>query len=228
VPNRVGVNVRRHRRGDVEIVVLDRAGGVEAAPADGHSSPRVSRRALFGGAGVLYGGVLIAGLPRLAVSAPSPEQDVEVLNFVLDLERMQEAFYAEALDSDVLTTAEWRQFARVVGGHERAHREFVEKALKGAARSAPSFDFGDAFADAAAFEAAAVALEETGVAAYNGQATNLTPEALAAAARIASVEARHAAWAKTIAGEQPAPRGSDRAIGVQRATAELSELGLQQ
>jgi hypothetical protein len=211
----------------VEIVVGHRGSGVEAARAEDRSKLGVSRRALFGGAGVLYGGVLIAGLPRLAVSAPSPEQDVEVLNFVLDLERLQEAFYAEALRSDVLTKAEWRQFARVVGGHERAHREYVEKALKGAARQAPNFDFGDAFADAAAFQAAAIALEETGVAAYNGQATNLTPKALAAAARIASVEARHASWAKTLAGEQPAPRGSDRAIGVQRATAELSELGLQ-
>jgi rubrerythrin len=211
----------------VEIVVRDRASGVEGAPADDGSRPGLSRRALFGGAGVLYGGVLIAGLPRLAVSAPSPAQDAEVLNFVLDLERMQEAFYAEALGSDVLANAEWRQFARVVGGHERAHREYVEQALKGAARPAPSFDFGDAFTDPAAFQAAAMALEETGVAAYNGQATNLTPKALAAAARIASVEARHASWAKTLAGEQPAPRGSDRAIGVQRATAELSELGLQ-
>jgi hypothetical protein len=211
----------------VEIVVGGGRSGVEAACADDRSRPGVSRRALFGGAGVLYGGVLIAGLPRLAVSAPSPEQDVDVLNFVLDLERLQEAFYAEALRSDVLTTAEWRQFARVVGGHERAHREFVEKALKGAARPAPNFDFGDAFADPAAFQAAAIALEETGVAAYNGQATNLTPKALAAAARIASVESRHASWAKTLAGEQPAPRGSDRAIGVQRATAELSDLGLQ-
>jgi hypothetical protein len=211
----------------VEIAVGDRVSDVEAARADERSKPRVSRRALFGGAGVLYGGVLIAGLPQLAVSAPSPEQDVEVLNFVLDLERMQEAFYAEALGSDVLETAGWRQFARVVGGHERAHREYVEKALKGAARQAPNFDFGDSLSDAASFQAAAIALEETGVAAYNGQATNLTPKALAAAARIASVEARHASWAKTLARELPAPRGSDRAIGVQRATAELSKLGLQ-
>jgi rubrerythrin len=181
----------------------------------------------LGGAGVLYGGVLIGGLPRLAVSArPSPEQDVEVLNFVLDLERLQEAFYVEALASTVLDD-EWRQFARVVGSHERAHRRFIEAALKGAAGPPPDFDFGDAFSDLATFQAAAIGLEETGVAAYNGQATNLTPEALAAAARIASVEARHASWAKSLAGEAPAPRGSDRAIGVQRATDELSQLGLE-
>ena len=215
--------------GDAEVVRADRAGGVEpeASLADRRSRTRLSRRALFGGAGVLYGGVLIGGLPRLAVSArPSPEQDIEVLNFVLDLERLQEAFYVEALGSTVLRD-EWRQFARVVGSHERAHRKFIEAALKDAARPAPDFDFGDAFADLATFQAAAIDLEETGVAAYNGQATNLTPKALAAAARIASVEARHASWAKSLAGEEPAPRGSDRAIGVQDATAELSQVGLE-
>ena len=65
-----------------------------------------------------------------------------------------------------------------------------------------------------------MALEETAVAAYNGQATNLTPEALATAARIASVEARHASWARGIAGEAPAPAGirsRDRS-GAQRSS----------
>jgi rubrerythrin len=193
--------------------------------AERRSRITVSRRALLGGAGALYGGALIAGLPRLALSAPSPQQDVEVLNFVLDLERLQEAFYAEALESSVVPDV-WRQFVRVVGGQERAHREFVEKALGKAAGPAPEFDFGDAFVDAESFQTTAVALEETGVAAYNGQATNLTPKALAAAARIASVEARHASWAKVLADEPPAPRGSDRAIGAQRATTELSQVGL--
>lgn len=205
---------------------VDRGSGLDGArPAERRPRIGVSRRALLGGAGALYGGALIAGLPRLALSSPSPQQDVEVLNFVLDLERLQEAFYAEALSSSAVPD-EWRQFVRVVGGHERAHREFVEAALEGAARPAPDVDFGDAFADAESFQATAVALEDTGVAAYNGQATNLTPKALAAAARIASVEARHASWARDLAGQPPAPRGSDRAIGVQRATTELSQLGL--
>ena len=105
-----------------------------------------------------------------------------------------------------------------------AHRELIEKALGGDAEPAPELDFGDVFASPESFIDAAVALEETAVAAYNGQATNLTPEALATAARIASVEARHASWARGIAGEAPAPRGSDRAIGAARAETELAEL----
>ena len=46
-------------------------------------------------------------------------------------------------------------------------------------------------------------------AAYNGQAANVTPNAFAAAARIVSVEARHAAWVRTIAGRPIPRRGSD-------------------
>ena len=50
-------------------------------------------------------------------------------------------------------------------------------------------------------------LEDLAVATYNGQAVNLTPASLKAAARIVSVEARHAAWIRSIVGEVPATRG---------------------
>jgi rubrerythrin len=183
------------------------------------------RRALFAGTGIVVGGILIAGLPRLATSAPSAAQDAEILGFALEIERLQEAFYAEALSS-LDPDGELGKFTRVVGGHERAHREFIEKALGGDAKPAGEFDFGDSLSDSQSFLDAAVALEETAVAAYNGQATNLTPKSLAAAARIVSVEARHASWARGLAGENPAPRGSDRAIGADRAQTELTRAGL--
>lgn len=200
---------------------------VGAADEGGYrpTSGAFRRRALFGGAGVAVGGLLIGGLPRLASSAPSPAQDAEVLNFVLEIERLQEAFYAEATGSLDLN-GELNQFVRVVGGHERAHREFIEETLGGAARPAPEFDFGDSLSNPESFLTAVVALEDLGVAAYNGQATNLTPKGLASAARIASVEARHASWARGIAGQEPAPRGSDLAFGAGQAQTALSELGL--
>ncbi|MET0128568.1 MAG: ferritin-like domain-containing protein [Solirubrobacterales bacterium] len=224
MPSNHGVHMAfQNRRITIEIV-----GGASRAQPDARdpgAGAEFRRRALFGGAGVLFGGILIGGLPRLAVSAPSAAQDTEVLNFALQLERLQEAFYAEAEDS-LAATGELSEYIRVVGAHERAHRELIEKALGGDAEPAPELDFGDLFASPESFIDAAVALEETAVAAYNGQATNLTPEALATAARIASVEARHASWARGIAGEAPAPRGSDRAIGAARAQTELAELGL--
>ena len=207
----------------VDVVPCDDIG----EPAEGglRQGAEFPRRALFAGTGVVVGGILIAGLPRLATSAPSAAQDAEILGFALEVERLQEAFYAEALSS-LDPDGELGKFTRVVGGHERAHREFIEKALGGAAKPAGEFDFGDTLSDTQSFLDAAVALEETAVAAYNGQATNLTPKALAAAARIVSVEARHASWARGLAGENPAPRGSDRAIGADRAQTELARSGL--
>ncbi len=207
----------------VDVVPCDDIG----EPAEGglRQGAEFHRRALFAGTGVVVGGILIAGLPRLATSAPSAAQDAEILGFALEVERLQEAFYAEALSS-LDPDGELGKFTRVVGGHERAHREFIEKALGGAAKPAGEFDFGDTLSDTQSFLDAAVALEETAVAAYNGQATNLTPKSLAAAARIVSVEARHASWARGLAGENPAPRGSDRAIGADRAQTELARSGL--
>lgn len=205
----------------ITVEVLD--GGAE--PDAGRTRAEVLGLALVAGSAVLAGGVLIAGLPVLADSEPSREQDTEILNLALVIERLQSAFYAEALQRGRLT-GEARQFAGVVGGHERAHLDFIAGALGKAARPAPKFDFGDATRDPAKFLAAAVALEDTGLAAYNGQATSLTPRALASAARIVSVEARHAAWIRDLAGKTPAPQASDAAIGAKQAKAAFARQGL--
>jgi hypothetical protein len=152
--------------------------------------------------------VLIGGLPRLASSAPSPAQDARILNLVLLLEYVEAGFYAEARVKDALR-GELRTFASVVGAHEEQHVAFLKKALGSGARKQPRMSFGKATTDPDAFVAAAVALEDTSVAAYNGQATNLTAGTLAAAAKIVSVEARHAAWIRAIAGQVPAADATD-------------------
>ena len=73
----------------------------------------------------------------------------------------------------------------------------------------------------------AVVLEDVGVALYNGQAGNLTAGALAAAAEIVSVEARHAAWARDLAGELPAPVATDVAADAAQVKARLTQAGVQ-
>ena len=45
--------------------------------------------------------------------------------------------------------------------------------------------------------------------AYNGQVANLTPRARAESARVVSVDARHAAWVRAIAGREPAAQAVD-------------------
>jgi hypothetical protein len=170
----------------------------------------VVRRGSFAAAVVALGaGLGLAGRTSSAAgAAPSPAQDREIFNFALLLEYLQAAFYDEAVRNGALT-GDVLRFAQVVAGHERAHVEYLRKALGSHARSRPTFDFGKATRDQHAFLDAAVLLENTGVVAYNGQAANLTKRSLAAAAEIVSVEGRHAAWISDLAGVPPAPRAAD-------------------
>jgi hypothetical protein len=149
---------------------------------------------------------------------------VQILNFALLFEYLTAAFYADALRRGSLR-GELRQFAETVGEHEQAHVDFLKKALGSQARAAPKFGFGNATANPKRFVATAVTLEDTGVAAYNGQATNLTPDTLAAAARIVSVEARHAAWIRDIAGKTPAADATDAPLSAKKVVAILDRTG---
>jgi hypothetical protein len=181
-------------------------------------------RALLTAGGVTVAGVAIVALPDLAGSKPSKAQDVEILNFALLLEYVQAGLYADVLRRNVLS-GEMQQFAEVVGGHERAHIEFIRKALGGKARKAPELDFGDDTATPKSFTEIALKLEDLGVSAYNTQAPNLTKDSLAAAARIVSVEGRHASWIRAIAGVTPAPDASEPAASSARVSATLKGSG---
>lgn len=180
--------------------------------------------ALVAGGGVAVGGLVIAAVPDLAGSKPSAAQDAEILNFALLLEHVQAGLYADALRRKALS-GELRQFAEIVGSHERAHIAFIRKALGDKARKPPKLDFGDDTATAESFTDVALKLEDLGVAAYNAQAPNLTKGALGAAARIVSVEARHASWIRAIAGVNPAPDASEPPASAERVAATLKGSG---
>ncbi|MGH3013050.1 MAG: ferritin-like domain-containing protein [Gaiellaceae bacterium] len=191
---------------------------------DPDSRDRFLRRALAAGGTVLVGGALAAALPRLASSAQSPAQDAEIFNFALLLEQVQAAFYDEAASQAALP-AELLDFAKVAAGHEREHVGYLTEALGMAAQEAPATDFGDATTDADAFAAAAASLEDLAVGAYNGQAANLTEAGLKAAATVVSVDARHAAWVRAIAGRPPASQAVDAPLSRAEAEQQLDELG---
>jgi hypothetical protein len=188
-----------------------------------NSRAHLLRRVLIAGGALAAGGAL-GGLPRPAASSPSPAQDARILNLVLLLEYVGAAFYADARAKGALR-GELRKFATVVGDHEQQHVSFLTKALGSGARKEPQLSFGNATTDPDAFVAAAVALEDTSVAAYNGQATNLTTGALTAAARIVSVEARHAAWIRAIAGKVPAADATDAPMTAAQVMAALRKTG---
>jgi hypothetical protein len=168
--------------------------------------------------------VLVGELPGDAASKPSQKQDAEILNFVLRLEYLQSAFYDEAVSGGVLK-GELLEFATVVGRHERRHTAAIEDALGGAAAPSPTFDFGDTTASRDAFLRTASELEDLAVGAYNTGALNLTRKALTAAAEIASVEARHAAWIRDIAGKNPAPEASEPVTTVNEISAAVRDTG---
>ena len=162
-------------------------------------------RKLGVGAGtVVVGGAFAGAIPRIA-SAATPASDVAILNFALTLEYLEAAFYAEAVSRGKFSGKVGR-FARVVGAHENAHVAFLKKALGSAAVKKPRFDFKGTTTNLAKFKATAQVLEDTGVAAYLGQAGNIkTKSILGAAASILAIEARHAGWIRDINGVSGAP-----------------------
>ena len=181
---------------------------MDAAAGDTRAS-FLAKAGMFGG-GMLGSGALL-GLVAEGASAAT-RSDIAILNFALTLEYLEEAFYDEALDMGILD-GELELFARVVRRHERAHVRALRGALGRNAVAKPRFNFRGTTEDVEAFAATAQVLEDTGVAAYKGQAPLIDSDALLkAAVSIHSVEARHAAWIRDINGQPPAPEAFDEPL----------------
>jgi hypothetical protein len=195
---------------------------VFSGPED-QSRRRFLQATLVGGA--VVSGAAFIGLRPAQSQPPGPTQDRTILNFALQLEYLQAAFYREGLSSGLLR-GELREFARTVGANEEEHVALLRSALGPSARSQPTFRFDEALRSRDAFVRTAIILEDTGVAAYNGQAANLTKKALLPALRIVSVEGRHAAWIRDIAGEDPAPLAADAGLSATAVTSTLRKAGL--
>jgi hypothetical protein len=183
------------------------------------------KRAAVAGSAAVGGGLLIAGLPKVAASAPSRAQDVRILNYLLRLEYVLAAFY-EAAAAEGQVTGEIQQFVSVVGEHEREHVALLQRILGDDADAEPSVDFGDGTSNPDKVAVTARNLEETASAAYIGQGANLTERVMIDAARITSVEARHAAWIADILRRHPAPAAADPAKSPSQVAAALRRAGV--
>jgi hypothetical protein len=184
----------------------------------------VLKTAALAGGTLVVGGAAVAGLPKLRAAAPSPRADVEILNFFLLLERLQSAFYQEALGQRAIS-GEMAEYAELVAEHERQHVEFLEGILGADADPEPTFDLGDSASSNEKFGATAAKIEDTTVSAYIGQGANLSTERVLDAARIVSVEARHLAWMRDILGEEPAPNVADKALAQDEVMSTLRDEG---
>ena len=183
----------------------------------------MKRAMLVGGAGIA--GAVIAGSPRSTDAAQLSQPDLRALNLLLMVEYTEGAFYDEAIRRKRLD-GELLDYARAVAAQEKEHLDFVRSALGGRAEDEPDFDFGDRTGDPDAFATAAGDLEDLAVAAYNGQGTNVSSKTLAAAATIVSVEARHAAWVRSIVGQPPAPEALDMPRSADQVLNGLRQAGL--
>jgi rubrerythrin len=186
---------------DLRLGDIDRDGAIAEAIANLHDG--ASSRAGFLRTALLGSGALLGIFAAPASAASSKERDISILNYALTLEELQAAFYTEVERNKVLQGA-LKEQAETVGAVERAHVRAFREALGSAAIKAPHFAFGGATESSDAFRKTAVAFEDLAVAAYKGQAPKISSRAyLASALAIHSVEARHAAWIRRLAGKSP-------------------------
>ena len=151
--------------------------------------------------------VLLAAVSQQVFAAGLPKQIEDTLNFALTLEHIEDAFYRTALEKNFIPKKHLDVFTHI-GLHEAQHVAFLTSALGAAAVKRPKADFtaggkyGDVFSNFDTFVTLSRTFEDLGVAAYKGQAGNLIDngDILTAALQIHSVEARHAAAVRRIAG----------------------------
>ncbi len=193
---------------------------------------RLSRRGLLAGSAKLAGGgalaLSLAAVPRIgrAQDGATPEavefeSDIDVLNFALTLEHLENAFYRDGLavlpdlGVDDFGFGVTEQIA-AIGAHEAEHVATLASVvadLGGTPVEEQAYDFEDAYADEDAFLMTAMALENTGVGAYNGAGQFIEDTGLLqAAGTIVAVEARHASYLNLINDESPFPASFDEAL----------------
>tara|TARA_R110002126_G_scaffold226689_2_gene371410 strand:- start:298 stop:1074 length:777 start_codon:yes stop_codon:yes gene_type:complete len=136
--------------------------------------------------------------------------DLGVLTYAYALEQLESDFYTKVVNATGFTTnftAEDQQVLTDLYYHEVIHREFFKAALSGALPNPKkqllpnlAFDYGSLdFSSRNQVLATAKALEDTGVAAYNGAGRLLSnPDYLLLAGKIVSVEARHASAIRSL------------------------------
>jgi hypothetical protein len=200
---------------DLRLEHIDRDGVIVESLGELHGRTRAEllRGALVGGAALFAA----FATPAVADEDESP-RDISILNFVLNLEELQAIFYTETERNKILH-GPLAQQARVVGAHERAHARALRKVLGRHAVKQAHFDFGGTTEDPDAFRRTAVAFEDLSVAAYKAQAPKIVErEYLVSALAIHSVEARHAAWIRRLAGKTPVEGAFDEPISRAKTT----------
>ena len=188
-----------------------------------------SRRSFFTNTAVLFGAGALASkiLDAQQINiTPPPLTDIDILNYALALEHLEAAFYVQAggrfTANDYVNTNYTPIFGSAINNnvasyiqairdHELAHVQAISATIRqlGGVPVLPcSYIFG--VNDVNEFLAVAMALENTGVMAYDGALALISnPDVKQAAATVAVVEARHASYLNVLNGQIPFPAAFD-------------------
>ncbi|MBZ9730301.1 ferritin-like domain-containing protein [Salegentibacter sp. JZCK2] len=163
---------------------------------------------------------------------PDPEEptafdlgsgDVGILNYALALEQLEAAFYTAVREGDYYAGAsdEEQQVIDDLYNHEVIHRDFLRAAILEAvggdeSQVLPELEFNLDSVDLSSRDSVlqtAMALEDTGVGAYNGAGDRLESATyLTIAGKIVSVEARHASAIRSLLNPDSADFAGDDII----------------
>lgn len=164
----------------------------------------------LGGVGLIVAGLTVAGCREDNYDFPMGNVfdlgtgDVGILNYAYALEQLEADFYTKVVNNFYSgISMEEKQLFTDIYHHEVIHRDFFKAALTGVTpKVLPKLEFkydGVDFNNRNSILATAKALEDTGVAAYNGAGKYITNlDYLVIAGKIVSVEARHAAAIRNI------------------------------
>jgi len=136
------------------------------------------------------------------------EGDIGIMNYALTLEYLETAFYEDVAKSGLFKGSDLETI-RKFGSQEAEHVAALTAAVKkagGKPAAKPKTEFP--LNNAKQVLRLASTVENLGAAAYLGQAARIqSPDVLAAALSIHSVEGRHAAALNTLLGKTPVPDG---------------------
>ena len=188
------------------------------AKAPSETIPSVARTVAIVGAGVLG-----AGLLQAQATAPT---DIDLLNYALTLEHLEAAFYNQGLrqfsnvdiakatfaaDLGETASGELYAYLSLIRSHENTHVRTLQSVLRSfGATPVLACRYNFDFSTVDSFLNTARVLENTGVMAYDGALGMIrSPRLRTAAASIATVEARHAAYFNVLSGNLAAPDAFD-------------------